>query len=57
MKRYTIQYQVNAYAYVTIEAESEKEAEEKSYGIPWKKWALDADYSTAEEATITEEEA
>lgn len=55
MKRYTVQYGLVAFTYITVEAENEQEAEEKAYLIPWDKWTLDVDYSTAEEATITEE--
>lgn len=55
MKKYTVQYVVNAFPYITVEAESEQEAEELAYLIPWSKWTLDIDYSSAEEATITEE--
>jgi hypothetical protein len=54
MKKYTVQYAVNAFPYITVEAENEQEAEEKAYLIPWDQWTLDIDYSTAEEATITE---
>jgi hypothetical protein len=54
MKKYTVQYAVSAFPYITVEAENEQEAEEKAYLIPWSKWTLDIDYSTAEEAVITE---
>ena len=57
MKKYTVQYGINAFTYITVEAENEQEAEDKAYDIPWDKWTLDVDYSTAEEATITEQEA
>ena len=55
MKKYTVQYAVNAFPYITVEAENEQEAEELAYLIPGSKWTLDIDYSTADEATITEE--
>lgn len=55
MKKYTVQYAVNAFPYITVEAESEEEAREKAESIPWSKWTLDIDYSSGEEAVITEE--
>lgn len=55
MKKYTVQYAVNAFPYITIEAENEEEAREKASLIPWNEWTLDIDYSSAEEAVITEE--
>lgn len=54
MKKYTVQYAVNAFPYITVEAENEQEAEEKASQIPWSQWTLDIDYSTAEEAVVLE---
>lgn len=54
MKKYTVQYAVNAFPYITVEAENEEEAREKADAIPWHKWTLDIDYSSGEEAVILE---
>jgi hypothetical protein len=53
-KKYTVQYSLNAFPFITVEAESEEEAIEKADSIPWEKWTLDIDYSSGEEAVVTE---
>ena len=55
MKRFTVQYAVNAFPYITVEAENEEEALRKAEATPWSHWVLDIDYSSREEAVITEE--
>jgi len=54
MKKYTVQYALNAFPFITVEAESEEEAIEKADSIPWSQWTLDIDYSSGEEAVVTE---
>lgn len=54
MKKFTVQYALNAFPYITVEAESEEEAIEKAESIPWEKWTLDIDYSSREEAVVLE---
>lgn len=54
MKKYTVQYAVNAFPFVTVEAENEEEAQAKADAIPWDRWTLDIDYSSGEEPVISE---
>ena len=54
MKRFTVQYAVNAFPYITVEAENEEEALRKAEATPWSEWTLDIDYSSGEDATVVE---
>lgn len=56
MARYEVSAQVNSYAWIIVEAESQEEAEAKAKAIEWERWKLDTDYSTAEEFEVREEE-
>lgn len=54
MARYEVTTQVNSYAWVIVEAESQEEAETLAKRIDLERWRLDTDYSTAEEYRVEE---
>ena len=56
MKKYEVQVQVNSWAFISVEAENEQEAEKVANATPWNKWTLDTDFSNYGETTITEQE-
>lgn len=54
MKRYEVSVQVNSFAFVYVDAASEEEAISKAREVPYYRWNLDTDWSTAEEFSSLE---
>ena len=54
MKRYSVTVQVNSWATIEVEAETEKAALNTAYEKPWDEWKVDTDWANFSEAEITE---
>jgi len=55
MNKYTVQVQVNSWAYIEVEADNEEKALEIANNTNWNEWKLDTDFSNYDEPTVIKE--